>query len=274
MSRGTTYRQLFLSSDQAAFTTASGSYIWTWPQGFVLGDRHSACRVSVLNFICYNLSYNVSTGISDTLNCTIGGTSKSLTLSQGQYSTDTLVTAINSGITGLTCSYASSTNQFTFTSSSSLSLNASSNILSVLGFDASTTATATLSSSIYYLTSSHNVNMGGNTRYDIQSSLATLNGYNNRLDSGVVFLCRVPVNVFWGQPVVYQPTSQVWSLIQDHSIQYLAIRVLDCNGNPVTFSNVPFSLTLYFESDPMPPPTDAPDPGADSFLSYNQTDSA
>lgn len=141
-------------------------------------------RCAVLNFQAFNLTYNVTNGLSDTLVVTCNGVTSTYTLSQGQYSATSLVSTLNSTTTNVTWSYSSATNKLTLTSSYAFSLGSGSTMLATLGFSSGTAYTASLSGSSYKLTSVNALNLGGTRYFDIVTSLITHNVSNSDEEGG------------------------------------------------------------------------------------------
>lgn len=242
-------RTIFLDSSNADSVSEDGSHTWYFPSALFLGPLGSIVQVQVLDFTAWNVNYNVTEGISDTLEVTIAGVDYTVTIDEGQYSIITLLTAIETQVPSLNFTYDTTTNRITITCAASFSISSASTMLPTLGFQDNTSYASSLVSGLYKLSSPRTVNCGGLSRIDITTSLSTRNTFGSDQEAGVFYLARVPVGaVGWGELISWTGPSGVYSVVSDHVISYLTVKLLDQNGNAITFHGTPWSMTLYAQA--------------------------
>jgi hypothetical protein len=238
---------ILLDSDKA---TSSGGGVWAWlyPKGITLGPRGSHSKVGVTLFSAFNTVPNV-TSTSNTLSLTVNDSATyEAVVAAGQYDSEGLITALAGQIGSVTISFDDATTKYTLTCPSPFTLSAASTLLQTMGFVADTLYTASLESDTgqYTLTSPLLIDLGGARYLEISTSLQTDNVVNEDSETGLV-LARVPLITAYGSSLCYGGESTIFSTIKDHLITYLVVKINDDRGEPVDFSGVPWSMSLYLQ---------------------------
>ena len=166
------------------------------------------------------------------------------TIPVGNYTTATLLTALDTLLTDYTITYSSLTNKYTFTlESSDFVVNLESTCLDVLGFS----TLEETESSDGVLTSTYQVNLSGNNVIYIDVPTLSTENVNNITDMKTSIISSIPVDNVSGGIVYYKNTEDLTTMIKEDTISYLRVRIL---GNdtitPVDFDNQEWSLSLIF----------------------------
>jgi hypothetical protein len=181
------------------------------------------------------LSYYVINSSNNTLSVN----SVSYQIAAGNWSASALATQLTTLLTnqGITVTYSSVTNRFTFGSiSGEFEINASSTCLRQLGFSSGTHSSEELS-----LTSDQVVNLSGTSAIYITSNLVTQN-YLDGVQSSV--LVKVPVLSDMGTVLVYQNPSLVASRLTNRYINTITLTLLDDQGDLLDLNGLDWSISL------------------------------
>lgn len=192
-----------------------------------------------------NSNYIVN-GYNNTLAMTIGAYNYLYTIPQGNYTAATFRVAVLAQLpVGFTMTYDLTTNKFTFTYSSSFSLNVGSGCDYIIGF--SGTETAVLSGAIYTLTCSRAFNFLPIPRYLMHCNILNDGislGVNSVVAAGDI-LASIPNNSKPNGQIVYENIASEF-VIQTRNIGQLVITITDDNGREIDFLGLSSYYMLKF----------------------------
>ena len=166
------------------------------------------------------------------------------TIPIGNYTTATLLTALETLLTDYTITYSSLTNKYTFTlESSDFVVNLESTCLDVLGFS----TLEETESSDGVLTSTYQVNLSGNNVIYIDVPTLSTENVNNITDMKTSIISSIPVDNIGGGICYYKNSEDTTTMIKEDTISYLRLRILGSDTiTPVDFDNQEWSLSLIF----------------------------
>lgn len=164
----------------------------------------------------------------------------------GNYNVNSFSTVAQSILpTGFLITYSSITNKFTFSYTSSFTINGSSSnstINKIIGLGTSD-LTATLGTSTYDLILPYIVNFLPMQRINFRSNFFKLNNYNTSDGSCDVFLC-LQNNAGQLSMINYVNQSGDEYLIQDRNITSFKINVTDDYNNFINFNNIDWTMSF------------------------------
>jgi len=174
--------------------------------------------------------------------------SSNISLDYGNYNVTTMLTQLQTKLSGYTISYSSSLNTFTIThSSSTFTIGAESTCLPLLGFsnDGAHTSVASLSQ-----TSDQSVDLSGIPAFNVRvTNISTNTTHSNKKGSKI--LARVPCvgNQLDGGIEQYVPGQPIRMLISDYLIDHFHIMIQSENqpGREVDFRGVPWTVHILIE---------------------------
>ena len=174
--------------------------------------------------------------------------SSNISLDYGNYNVTTMLTQLQTKLSGYTISYSSSLNTFTIThSSSTFTIGAESTCLPLLGFsnDGAHTSVASLSQ-----TSDQSVDLSGIPAFNVRvTNISTNTTHSNKKGSKI--LARVPCvgNQLDGGIEQYVPGQPIRMLISDYILDHFHIMIQSENqpGREVDFRGVPWTVHILIE---------------------------
>ena len=174
--------------------------------------------------------------------------SSNISLDYGNYNVTTMLTQLQTKLSGYTVTYSSSLNTFTIThSSSTFTIGAESTCLPLLGFsnDGLHTSVASLSQ-----TSDQSVDLSGIPAFNVRvTNISTNTTHSNKKGSKI--LARVPCvgNQLDGGIEQYVPGQPIRMLISDYVIDHFHIMIQSENqpGREVDFRGVPWTIHILIE---------------------------
>ena len=174
--------------------------------------------------------------------------SSNISLDYGNYNVTTMLTQLQTKLSGYTISYSSSLNTFTIThSSSTFTIGAESTCLPLLGFsnDGAHTSVASLSQ-----TSDQSVDLSGIPAFNVRvTNISTNTTHSNKKGSKI--LARIPCvgNQLDGGIEQYVPGQPIRMLISDYIIDHFHIMIQSENqpGREVDFRGVPWTVHILIE---------------------------
>ena len=189
---------------------------------------------------------------------------QSFTITRSNYDINSLLIALNAIGSGFIFSYDSKTMKITILNSQNFYLyNGSYNILKVLGF--SNIIQTSVSNT---LISTNIINLIGSQMLYLSLPNLSLNSYGVKrsLSNNKSNVASIPVTAIQGDTQIY--SSDLVHKINDKTITFLEVRIIDENNNEVNFNGVDWFLNISFiftyKKDYKKPNylTDVPDPNA------------
>ena len=189
--------------------------------------------------------YNISS-INNTLKYTVnGGGVQTLTITEGNYNVNTLITEITTGIPALTITYNSKTNKLTFSHSTyDFTFESNSTCFEVLGF----TDDTTYSSTSQVLTSTISINLFTIRNVYVTSDNFQINNINNSTPNKSNILCSIPVDSSHHSMISYSNIYNVRNMIYNvHNLTNLHVKLTDQDDDVLDLNGVHWSLTLELD---------------------------
>ena len=190
--------QLYFNSSKANIINSRGNLVY-YLHNPISAGHDSIIYCNVLQITIPNTCYGITEDINDLLYVKFNNITHTYQIPYGNYTTDTLTTALDTLMSGdgFTITFSSLTNQFTFTHDTyafefMYEANAYSTALDVLGFEA---ATAVDSGVLLYLSSTSVVNLAGNTGFYVTCqnfSTNNVNFVNDTVGRNCNVLAKVP----------------------------------------------------------------------------------
>lgn len=190
-----------------------------------------------------------------------GGAQFSLTLTRGNYNSNTLITEILAkltlaGVTTISIALNTTTGSLSFTTTAtSIEFFASgSTILRVLGFDPSTNYTSVAK----VLTAPFPLNLLNTLKIRIASYALSTNSLDSSVRGNLNILAAFPVNAEGYGLNLYENTTAFKTELQVRDINGFDIQIIDDDNNLINFNNVYWTITMlleldYVDKDPQPP---------------------
>lgn len=168
------------------------------------------------------------------------------TLDMGNYDIDTLLSHMNTVLTGFfTFTYNISTFKITITSSDNrpfrLIAKTDFNCFEILGFDSNGTTTDSLSCTSPYI-----FNLMSTQVLHITSPSININSISVKNTRKYNILASVHVNSASGETQTYMNTNNFKYKISDYTIPLINICIYDQDFNPVNFNNIDWFLNITF----------------------------
>lgn len=196
-------------------------------------------HVSVENFACPYTFYNINSS-NNYLEYYENGMLKHLTITPGNYNTNSLISKLLQSMTNFTITYSSVTNKFTFSNIFLFSFTNSSTCLSLLGFSTGMSATN------YMLTSDICVNLSPYRCICIGSNLKTFS-VNTLLPNNQSILASIPINTAPNSVIVYENKNNFKCNTYTNTINNLRIRLMDHKFNTLDLNGCHWTITLKFD---------------------------
>jgi hypothetical protein len=191
---------------------------------------------------------------SNQLDIRIGTTTYSLRVDAGQYSVDSLASELGQQSETIYFGFNPANSRFLLRCASDFSLLASSTLSKLMGFADGATYTAEYDASETYpysITSPNLCDLGGPRFIEIETSLKSLN-IRNASGDGVLILARVPLAGTFGDLLTWTSDTSQSSIIRDHEVDKLTIKLRDSFGNGVDFGGTSWNMSLQFTATPQP----------------------
>jgi hypothetical protein len=163
----------------------------------------------------------------------------------GNYNANNLITALLLLIPTYTITYNSITNRYTFTNTSSFTINASSSCRSIIGLG-NTNETAILNLGVYSLTLPYSVNFVPLPRISFKSNFFNFNNFNGVDFSNDLFL-SIQNNTNPNSMIHYVNQTGIKFRVQDKNITTFVISITDDDGNFINFNNQDTRISLQID---------------------------
>jgi hypothetical protein len=218
----------------------NGTYLsqLKWGTKGILFDKPNLvyADISVLSVQIPNIFYSINE-YNNVLNYEVGTTSYSLSITQGFYNANTLISYLTANMSGFTITFNTINGFLTFTNSSSdFTFLSSSTTTSVLGFN------TTISSSSYTLTMSYPLNLYGSLKIKITSNLLKTNNYDS--DCDVQVLAIIPKSAAPYQLIEWENRSNFRNVLSVRQIDEIDLQLYDDNNNLLNMQGLNWSINL------------------------------
>ena len=189
--------------------------------------------------VCF---YNVNSS-NNTLNYTLtGGSLTTITITIGNYDVDTLLTKLNSLLTGFTVTYSESLNKYTFThATTNFTFNESSTCFDLLGF----TKIDQISSSLT-ISSNRCVDLLPIKAFTICSNLRTNNITKTSKNEGKI-LAQIPITKNFGEVETYTNISNFRSNLYTNILTQLDITIGNQDCYSIDLNGVDWVMCIQFD---------------------------
>lgn len=211
----------------------------------ILKDTNDIIRasISILSAQIPVSFYNINV-YTDVLKIQIGVSVYTITLTNGNYNSTTLVAEmqiqlIAQGLTDFTIVYSSTTGKMTISRATSFTiLFSGSTILGVLGYS-QTIDTVGLS-----LTGINPLNLLGSLRVRVLSTqLSTLN-IDSSIKGGISLLASIPIEAPPYGVILFDNYNKSSQELKSLDITDIDLQLVDDNGNLINFNNIDWSITM------------------------------
>jgi hypothetical protein len=185
--------------------------------------------------------YNVNSS-NNVLNYTVGGIDYSLIIPQGNYTTTTMKTYLNTNLQNISVSYDSTTNKYKFVNSQNndFSFNSTSSSLGLLGFSGQTTSTS------YSLISTQTINLNPIRCICVCTNLKTSNiNINSKNKSNIV--CSIPIITQPNSIINYLNPNNFKINTYANVISSIKIQLMDQDGTLLNLNGANWTMTLQFD---------------------------
>jgi hypothetical protein len=159
----------------------------------------------------------------------------SYVISVGNYNANTLITALVLLLPTYTITYNSITNRYTFSNSSSFTINSSSSCKSIIGLG-NVNETSILVGSVYNLTLPYSVNFVPLPRINFKSNFFHFNNFNGIDYSNDLFL-SIQNDTNPNSMIHYLNQTGIKFRVEDKNITNFIISITDDEGNYINFNN-------------------------------------
>lgn len=196
-------------------------------------------HVSVENFACPYTFYNINSS-NNLLVYYENVTYNTLTITPGNYNTNSLISHLLETMTNFTITYSSITNKFTFSNQVQFNFASHSTCLSLLGFSTG------LMSINNTLTSDICVNLSPYRCICIGSNLRTFS-VNTLLPNNQSILASIPINTAPNSIIIYENKNNFKCNTYTNVINNLRIRLMDHKFNTLDLNGCHWTITLKFD---------------------------
>lgn len=230
-------------------TTFLSDVFFPFP-GLISNQNVKRAAISVLN-AQFPYSYYIINVYNNVLRMSVnGGAQFSLTLTRGNYNSNTLITEILAqlalaGITNITIALNTTTGSLSFTTAgTSIEFFATgSTILRVLGFDPSTNYVSVAK----VLTAPFPLNLLNTLKIRIASYALSTNTLDSATKGSLNVLAAFPVNAEGYGLNLYENTTGYKTELQVKNLNGFDIKILDDDGNFINFNNIYWTITMILE---------------------------
>jgi len=206
-------------------------------------------QISVLNaqlpFSFYNLTTNYNK-----LNLSINGITRNITVSDGNYNSTNLFSALTSAIftassQTINFTISSITGLITMTSTANFSILATSTINKLLGFLENTAYTSTLIGSTYTLVGIYPLNLLGTKKLQLRSTVLSMSNFSSNNGGLNTLLMTIPVNASPFGMIDYTSISNSLISFSNSNLDEIDITISDAeDNNLIDFHNQHWTITL------------------------------
>ena len=169
----------------------------------------------------------------------------SYTIPVGNYNANTLITAIKVLLPTYTITYNSITNRYTFSNSSSFTINSSSSCKNIIGLG-NVNETSILVGSVYISTLPYPVNFVPLPRINLKSNFFHFNNFNGIDYSNDLFL-SIQNNTNPNSMIHYINQTGIKFRVEDKNITNFIISITDDEGNYINFNNQDTRISLQID---------------------------
>lgn len=163
----------------------------------------------------------------------------------GNYNANNLITALNVLFPTYTITYSSITNRYTFSNSSTFTINSNSTSKYIIGLG-DTDQVAILNAGIYTLTLPYNVNFVSIARVNLKSDLFKFYNFNGGDKSNDLFL-SIQVNTNINSMINYINQTQIKFKVDDRNITSFILSIVDDDGSYINFNNSDSYITFQID---------------------------
>lgn len=198
-------------------------------------------HVSIQSFTCPYTFYNINSNNNSFvyIENSIG---KSLTITPGNYNTNTLIQELKLTMTNFTIQYNSTTNKLSFVNALyDFSFSSISTCFALFGFSGNS-----LTSSSKILISDYCVNLCPYRCICISSNLKTFS-INNSLLNNNTLLGSIPINSSPNSIIVYENKNNFKSNTFSNNISYINLKLIDHNFKALNLNGCHWTITLQFD---------------------------
>jgi len=212
----------------------------------LLKDDPNLVRTYVTVLNCQiPVSFYIIEDTNNILTYTQAGTTKTITITIGNYNGNQMVTALNTGFTDNGSSVTASLNSqngilnFIITGGESYSFRqATSTIKKILGFTSNITSTT-------LITMPYQLNLLGKKKLFINSNHLRNNAYSSKSFSCVQTIATIPVDKAPYEMISYVSISDLEkNILFNKSIDTIDIQIVDENNDFINFQNIDWSITI------------------------------
>ena len=196
-------------------------------------------HVSVENFACPYTFYNINSS-NNYLVYFENNNLKTITITPGNYNTNTLIAKLLEKMTTYTITYSPVTNKLTFSNTYNFSFYASSTCLALLGFSGAASSTSNT------LTSDICVNLSPYRCICIGSNLKTFS-VNTLLPNNQSILASIPINTAPNSVIIYENKNNFKCNTYTNTINNIRIRLMDHKFNTLDLNGCHWTITLKFD---------------------------
>lgn len=262
---GFSSRQIYLDSEYATVQVggSTSDCIWVF-KDYISAMPNISMMMSVVDveiplaFYVVNENNNTIVWESST------GSTHTYTITEGNYSTDDLLTQLDttvpmktagnwtptytptSDLTNMAITYDDLTNKITFDctggTQSPDNITATSTALEILGFKKETAVSFTADK----LTSQSNVNLAGITAIYVDSNFQT-DSLDSKSGATSSILCKIPVNVSSLGILVWTNYTGYKTYIKEKHLNVVRLRLLDTDRNVLDLNGVDWTATLQVD---------------------------
>lgn len=231
-------------------STFLSSVYFPFPSLIVNKNNIKKVQVSVLN-AQFPYSFYIINIYNNVLRMSVnGGTQFSITLTRGNYNSNSLISEIITqlalaGVSTISIVLNTTTGSLSFTTTgTSIEIFATgSTILRVLGFDPSTNYVSTAK----VLTAPFPLNLLNTLKIRICSLALCSNSLDSSVNGNLNLLASFPVNAESYGLNLYENTTNIKTELQVRDLNGFDIQILDDDSNLINFNNVYWSITMLLE---------------------------
>jgi hypothetical protein len=189
--------------------------------------------------------YNINV-YNNKLDLTYNSILYNIVLTRGNYNANSLLLEIqtqliNNSITDLTIVISSITGLLTFTSANyNYTINSTSTILKVLGFDANTSYSSTLK----ILNAPYPLNLLGSLNVKIVSSDLIINNIDSSVGGNYSIICNIPIEAPNFGIILYDNITNLQSKLNNVTLDGFDLKLFDDDNNLINFNNQPWTVQL------------------------------
>lgn len=229
---------IYLDSNDATLSISDAEKIF-YLNSPIIADAGIRILIGLTNLTIPNSIFNFTTN-NNTITFTQGST-QAVSVSVGNYSASTLVTALNTAITAaglnITVSFDEENALFTFTGGSAFTID-SATMSRQLGLN---NQLPTASGTTY--TATQVCDFAGATNLYIRIRNVSMNNLDSRGKTSNI-IASIVNNVNYGDYIFYTPPEVLYFMINEQQLSHIDIEITDQEGNIINLNGATFNLTL------------------------------